>query len=79
MYMYFCRVTLAFIQKSHDDNVFSALELTQPMLLLYRFGYLYEEFRSYEQSLITQFALLVGDSSPDYSNNKLMCLYVIGL
>ena len=49
------------------------------MLLLRRFGYLYEEFRSYEQSLITQFALLVGDSSPDYSDNKLMCLYVVGL
>uniref|UniRef100_A0A061S5N1 Polycystin cation channel PKD1/PKD2 domain-containing protein n=1 Tax=Tetraselmis sp. GSL018 TaxID=582737 RepID=A0A061S5N1_9CHLO len=42
-----------------------------------RFGYLYDEFATIEQSLITQFSLLIGDSSPDYTNNALMCIYVV--
>ena len=42
-----------------------------------RFGYLYDEFSTFRASLITQFALLIGDSSPDYSKDSLMCIYIV--
>jgi hypothetical protein len=44
---------------------------------VHRFGYLYEEFSTIRQSLITQFAILVGDSTPDYSSDSMMCIYVV--
>mmetsp|Transcript_22280 Transcript_22280/g.56221 ORF Transcript_22280/g.56221 Transcript_22280/m.56221 type:complete len:634 (-) Transcript_22280:401-2302(-) len=43
-----------------------------------RFGYLYEEFSTIRQSLITQFAILIGDYTPDYSTDNMMCIYVVG-
>lgn len=42
-----------------------------------RFGNTYDEFATFERTLITQFALLVGDSSPDYTEDSLMCLYIV--
>uniref|UniRef100_A0A7S1T3L9 Polycystin cation channel PKD1/PKD2 domain-containing protein n=4 Tax=Tetraselmis chuii TaxID=63592 RepID=A0A7S1T3L9_9CHLO len=42
-----------------------------------RFGNMYDEFSTYEQSLITQFSLLIGDSSPDYTEDTLMCIFII--
>jgi hypothetical protein len=38
---------------------------------------MYDEFSTYEQSLITQFSLLIGDSSPDYTEDTLMCIFII--
>mmetsp|Transcript_26182 Transcript_26182/g.73392 ORF Transcript_26182/g.73392 Transcript_26182/m.73392 type:complete len:553 (-) Transcript_26182:215-1873(-) len=42
-----------------------------------RFGSMYDEFETISQSLITQFSLLIGDSSPDYRGDTLMCIYVV--
>jgi len=42
-----------------------------------RFGYKYDEFRTIEQSMITQFAILVGDGTPAYSDDPLMTFYVV--
>lgn len=39
---------------------------------------MYDEFSTIERSLITQFSMLIGDSSPDYTEDPLMCLYVVG-
>jgi len=42
-----------------------------------RFGYKYDAFRTIEQSMITQFAILIGDDTPDYNNDPLLTLYVV--
>lgn len=42
-----------------------------------RFGYTYDEFATYERTLITQFALLIGDSSPNYTEDSLMCVFIV--
>uniref|UniRef100_A0A061R8S4 Ion transport domain-containing protein n=1 Tax=Tetraselmis sp. GSL018 TaxID=582737 RepID=A0A061R8S4_9CHLO len=57
---------------------FGAVYLFLAFIAHVRFGYLYDEFSTIEQSLITQFSLLIGDSSPDYTTDALMCIYVVG-
>ena len=43
----------------------------------YRFGYKYDEFATLKRTFVTQFALLIGDSAPDYSTDTMMCVYVV--
>ena len=42
-----------------------------------RFGYKYDEFATLKRTFVTQFALLIGDSAPDYSIDTMMCIYVV--
>jgi len=57
---------------------FGAIFLFTAYIAHVRFGFLYDEFSTFRQSCITQYALLVGDSAPDYSKDPLMILYVVG-
>jgi len=43
-----------------------------------RFGFKYDGFRTIQESMITQFSILIGDDTPDYNNDVLMTLYVVG-
>eukprot|EP00191_Tetraselmis_sp_GSL018_P004087 CAMPEP_0177607570 /NCGR_PEP_ID=MMETSP0419_2-20121207/17990_1 /TAXON_ID=582737 /ORGANISM="Tetraselmis sp., Strain GSL018" /LENGTH=978 /DNA_ID=CAMNT_0019102165 /DNA_START=848 /DNA_END=3781 /DNA_ORIENTATION=- len=43
-----------------------------------RFGYQYDEFSTLTQSLITLFSILIGDTTPDYYNDLMLCLFVVG-
>jgi len=43
-----------------------------------RFGYLYDEFSTIEQSLITLFSILIGDTMPNYYDNTWMCIFIVG-
>mmetsp|Transcript_35733 Transcript_35733/g.84665 ORF Transcript_35733/g.84665 Transcript_35733/m.84665 type:complete len:383 (-) Transcript_35733:380-1528(-) len=43
-----------------------------------RFGYLYDEFSTIEQSLVTLFSILIGDTTPDYYNNIMLCIFIVG-
>ena len=42
-----------------------------------RFGFLYDEYSTYRSSLIMQFSILIGDETPDYSTDPLMCIYLV--
>ena len=44
-----------------------------------RFGYLYDSFGTVQASLLTQFSILVGDSTPAYTsgNNPWLSVYVV--
>eukprot|EP00873_Tetraselmis_striata_P016585 jgi/Tetstr1/436849/TSEL_025626.t1 len=43
-----------------------------------RFGYKWDEFRTFNDALMTQFYILIGDSNPETKDSTLMAIYVVG-
>lgn len=43
-----------------------------------RFGYKWDEFRTFNDALMTQFYILIGDSNPETKGSTLMAIYVVG-
>jgi len=42
-----------------------------------KFGFMYDEFATLGQSMITQFSILIGDDAPDYASNSTLFIYVV--
>mmetsp|Transcript_26207 Transcript_26207/g.73452 ORF Transcript_26207/g.73452 Transcript_26207/m.73452 type:complete len:508 (+) Transcript_26207:4143-5666(+) len=56
---------------------FGVIYLLLAFIAYIKFGNMYDEFSSIGNALITQFAILIGDDTPDYSSNNILFFYVV--